>query len=68
MYFPSSQATVLVVRPDDADSTIFPKRITLLEMTSQAVISPQRDNSMNPSRMESARELTPNSSPVRFLW
>jgi hypothetical protein len=32
MYFPSSQATVLVVRPDDADSTIFPKRITLLEI------------------------------------
>jgi hypothetical protein len=43
MYFPSSQATVLVGRPDDADSTIFPKRITLLETTSQAVISPQRD-------------------------
>lgn len=44
-------------------ATIFPKRIKLLEMISQPVISPQRDNSMNPSRMELARELTPNSSP-----
>lgn len=58
MYFPSSQATSCWWRPDDADSTIFPKRIMLLETASQAVISSQRDNSMNLSRMELARELT----------
>jgi hypothetical protein len=63
IYFPSSQATVLVVRPDDAEQYDFPKENYAAGNDFPGSHFSPENNSMNPSRMELARELTPNSSP-----